>query len=63
MKNVLRMLSVVGLAIVALYALGFGIAAVLGLVGGLLAALFWAAVRAGIAAIVSMAWRMATDGK
>ena len=58
MKTALHVISGIGIVIVALYAVGFAIAAVFGLLGGLFTVLFWASVLAGLIALASMAWRL-----
>lgn len=63
MKIALRALAGAGIAIVAIYAVGFVLAAVFGLVGGLATALFWAAVLAGLAFLASAIWRSVTGSR
>jgi hypothetical protein len=63
MKTTLHVISGIGIGIVALYAVGFAIAAVFGLLGGLFTVLFWASVLAGLIALASMAWRLTFTSK
>ena len=63
MKTALHVISGIGIGIVALYAVGFAIAAVFGLVGGLFTVLFWASVLAGLIALASIAWRLTVTSK
>ena len=63
MKTTLHVISGIGIVIVALYAVGFAIAAVFGLLGGLFTVLFWASVLAGLIALASIAWRLTVTSK
>jgi hypothetical protein len=63
MKTALHVISGIGIGIVALYAVGFAIAAVFGLLGGLFTVLFWASVLAGLIALASMVWRLTVTSK
>jgi hypothetical protein len=63
MKTALHLLSGIGIVIVALYTVGFAIAAVFGLVGGVFTVLFWASVLAGLIALASIAWRLTVTSK
>jgi hypothetical protein len=55
--NPIRILSTVGIVLIAAFAVGLAIKAALGVLTGALHVLFWASVLAGIVALSSLVWR------
>ncbi len=63
MKNVLHVLTGVGVVIIGLCAVGLAIKAAFGIVGGVFAVAFWAAVLAGMAFLTSAIWHSVTGSR
>lgn len=59
----MHVLSAVGVVIIGFFALGLVLKAVFGIAGGLLAIAFWAAVLAGLVALATAIWQLASGSK
>lgn len=59
MNTILRVLSVLGLALLGFTALGLFATAVGGLLGSLVKVVYWAAILAGLVTLGSLVWRWA----